>query len=442
MIPPKPGNLPRRGIRSALLTGLSVLVGLLLAVGIYASLALNRLVLRELSGIQQYLRRAEPMSTADAKLDELSYSVRSYLLIDQDAKRLPFRERARNTWPEVVDAVRRYREVALDRRELTDLLDSQLARYWAAADAGLRLEGNRHRREALDLYLRTLVPMRDGVLETVSEIGSRDRTQALSDADVAEDLARLEGNRLWMAIGLACFLSLSVAGVTYKHVAKLEQTVEDQYNHAVRASTELELLSERLLNVQEDERRRIARDLHDDFGQRVASLIFELSGAAEGEGTTPELRRKLQSAGERLGNLAKDLQQVSRSLHSAVLEKVGLEAAIRSNCDALSGRGPLNVDFHAAGVPPKLPDSIALAMYRVFQESIQNALKHSRTSRVDVSLAAAEDFGCGFEAKPDDWSCNLGLVSMRERLRMVGGSLKIRSKTGKGTEVEARIPLS
>jgi signal transduction histidine kinase len=223
----------------------------------------------------------------------------------------------------------------------------------------------------------------------------------------------------------------------------------DQYRDAKESARELERLSERLVSSHEDERRRIARDLHDDYGQRIASLIFELSGAAERSASPPVLKRAMRSMGERLGDLAKDLQQVSRSLHSAVLEKVGLEAAVRSDCDSLSARTSLSVNFRADGVPRKLPEQVALALYRVFQEAAQNALKHSQTDRLDVSIAVEEselalrvrDFGRGLEPKSEDSHDGLGLLSMRERLRMVGGVLTVRSEAGRGTEVEARAPL-
>jgi signal transduction histidine kinase len=217
----------------------------------------------------------------------------------------------------------------------------------------------------------------------------------------------------------------------------------------VKAGIELERLSRRLLTLQEDERRRIAGELHDDYGQRMASLLFELAAAAERADATPDLRRAIQNAGEHLGNVAKDLQQLSRSLHSAVLDKIGLEAAIRSDCTSLRQRIAWEVDFESVGVPKRLPEPLSLAAYRVFQEALQNALKHSQTSRLRVSLAVegpdlvlwVKDYGLGFDTESGDRPGGLGLLSMRERLRMVGGALAIHSKVGKGTQVEARLPM-
>jgi len=132
-----------------------------------------------------------------------------------------------------------------------------------------------------------------------------------------------------------------------------------------------------------------------------------------------------------------------------VLDKIGLEAAIRSDCTSLRQRIAWEVDFESVGVPKRLPEPLSLAAYRVFQEALQNALKHSQTSRLRVSLAVegpdqvlwVKDYGLGFDTESGDRPGGLGLLSMRERLRMVGGALAIHSEVGKGTQLEARLPM-
>ena len=181
----------------------------------------------------------------------------------------------------------------------------------------------------------------------------------------------------------------------------------------------------------------------------MASLLFELAAAAERTDAAPDLRLAMQKMGERLGNVAKDLQQLSRSLHSAVLDKIGLEAAIRSDCSALRQRIAWQVDFQSVDVPKRLPEPLSLAAYRVFQEALQNALKHSQTSRLGVSLSVegrdlvlrVKDYGLGFDAESANQTGSLGLLSMRERLRMIGGEFLIHSEIGRGTQVEARLPM-
>ena len=153
---------------------------------------------------------------------------------------------------------------------------------------------------------------------------------------------------------------------------------------------------------------------------------------------------------ERLGNVAKDMQQLSRSLHSAVLDKIGLEAAIRADCNSLRQRIAWDIDFQSVDVPRRLPEPLNLATYRVFQEALQNTLEHSQTSRLAVVLTVddgdlilrVKDYGHGFDAEAANQAGSLGLISMRERMRMVGGAFVIHSEIGqKGTQIEARVPI-
>jgi signal transduction histidine kinase len=332
---------------------------------------------------------------------------------------------------------------------LTAQLDSQVSDYWAIADRSLEMTGRQRAEAGVNLLIGQLIPLRDKYLATINEIGARDRADLRSAAANTSRFAQGAERRLWAVIALIVLLSLLVAGATVRYLVRLENISLAQFEASVKAAVELERLSRRLMTLQEDERRRIARELHDDYGQRMASLLFELAAAAERADATPDLRLAIQNAGEHLGNIAKDLQQLSRSLHSAVLDKIGLEAAIRSDCSSLRQRIAWEVDFESVDVPKRLPEPLSLAAYRVFQEALQNALKHSQTSRLSVSLSVegpelvlrVKDYGLGFDTESGDRNGGLGLLSMRERLRMVGGALAIHSEVGKGTQVEARLPM-
>jgi signal transduction histidine kinase len=449
VIDPHSFRLVYHKARRVVLAGLGALLALLLGFGLYAARSLDKLSASEIADVREYLSRVEYLGDVERHFTSASNSVRDYFLDPHESALPGYREQARRSLSQAMAAAREYREIATDRREPTDAIETQLSRYRAAADAAFQLDGSRRLAGATSVFYYKLLPMRDEFLATIKNLDSRDQTRILSAAGNTKKVVRSEKDWLLIAIGTAAVLALLITLMTFKHLAKLAEVAADYYLHAAEVATELRQLSERLLNSQEEERRRIARELHDDYGQRMASLIFELSSTAERSDVSPELRLAMQAMGERLGNLAKDLQQVSHGLHSAVLEKIGLEAAVRSDCDTLSKRSVLSVNFRATGVPRRLPDSIALAMYRVSQEAVQNALKHSRTGRLDVSIAVTEgelvlrvqDFGRGFETKSYDWGGSLGLLSMRERLRIVGGSFAIHSEIGSGTEVEARVPL-
>ncbi len=446
-----PGESPvRRGIRHVLLIGLGSVLAIMLALGLYASRALSSVSRAGLLTTHEYFRQSELLENIHALLWEAAGNVRDYLL-DPDSMGLPqFRDGARSTWVQARKAIEDYRtEAEPAQKPLADRLAGDADAYWAVAENSLKLTGRTRSQEGIDLIIGKLVPARERLFATISEIGARDRANLRSQGANTERFVESAENRLGAAVAFTVLLSLLVAGTTMLYLSRLERVASAQYQASLKASLELERLSRRLLSLQEDERRRIACELHDDYGQRMASLLFELSAVAERVELAPEEKGSLQKLEEGLRNLAKDLQQLSRSLHSAVLDRIGLEAAIRSDCNLLRNRTELKIEFEAADVPKRLADSTSLSVYRVFQEALQNALKHAQTDRLSVGLAVEDqelvlrvkDYGSGFETDSAHQTGSLGLVSMRERLGMVGGRLLIHSETGKGTEIEARVPV-
>jgi signal transduction histidine kinase len=445
-----PGIRPQRqGSRHILLTGLGVVLALLLALGVYAAGSLSSVSRAGTLTTHAYFQQSERLEKVHLLLSSAASAIRDYLL-DPDSLALPrHREQARVSWSQAMKAIQDYEGVATSqRRLLTSQLNAQVSRYWAIADRSLEMTGRQRTEVGVNLLIGQLVPLRDRYLATISEIGAGDRADLRSAAASTSRFVQDAERRLWTVIALIVLLSLLVAGATVRYLMRLENISMAQYQASAKAGVELEGLSRRLMTLQEDERRRIARELHDDYGQRIASLLFELAAAAE-RTDAKDLRLAMQSMGERLGNVAKDLQQLSRSLHSAVLDKIGLEAAIRSDCFALRQRTAWEVDFQSVDVPKRLPEPLSLAAYRVFQEALQNALKHSHTNRLGVSLniegadlvLCVKDYGRGFDPESANQAGSLGLLSMRERLRMMGGAFLIHSEIGIGTQVEARLPM-
>jgi PAS domain S-box-containing protein len=210
-------------------------------------------------------------------------------------------------------------------------------------------------------------------------------------------------------------------------------------------------LSGKLMSAQDEESKRISRELHDAFSQELAALSTE-SRLLKRE-LPPEARgaaKKIEGVALRIGKLATDIHQMSRRLHPAILDDLGLSAALRAECNAFSQLHGIQTDFSSSRVSKSVPGNIALCIYRVTQESLQNIAKHSGTQKVRVDLAfrrgeihlTIEDFGHGFDHQDQQRKKRgLGLISMEERVRFVGGTLIINSKPGKGTRVLARIPL-
>lgn len=211
---------------------------------------------------------------------------------------------------------------------------------------------------------------------------------------------------------------------------------------------ELQRLAGHLIEAQEEERRRISRELHDDIGQRVALLACGLDlerhrESAAGAETTTESR----TLRAELDAIATDIHKLSHELHSASLQCCGLKVALKDLCRKYTNNHDLKIDLQTDEPDFKLAPDVALCLYRVAQESLANALKHARTEKVVVRITQdgknvkllVRDFGAGFDATRQ--SGGIGLTSMRERLRLCGGVLSVKSVPSEGTEIAAQVPL-
>jgi PAS domain S-box-containing protein len=209
-------------------------------------------------------------------------------------------------------------------------------------------------------------------------------------------------------------------------------------------------VSGKLIEAHEEERNWIARELHDDFSQRIVLLGVNLEEVKRGlPGSEGRTRRRIKDACELVGELGSDIQALSHRLHSSKLELMGLVAAAAGICQELSTRQNVEIDFHSENIPKGLPREISLCLFRVLQEALQNALKHSGKRRFEVSLTRASneiqlsvhDSGVGFDPEKVISGGGLGLTSMKERLKLVGGRLSVDSKLQRGTTVHACVPL-
>jgi signal transduction histidine kinase len=216
-----------------------------------------------------------------------------------------------------------------------------------------------------------------------------------------------------------------------------------------RSESRLRDLSRRLINAQEEERKRIARELHDDVSQRLALLRNEIGSLEEKQtGQNPIDRARCSNLCSTVDELAEDIRHLSHSLHSSQLQHLGLKAALKDLCGQVEKGHPISIELQADELTQPVPAEIALCLYRVAQEALNNAAKHSGASRIVVALSTANaklkmritDSGKGFDTSkaPD----GLGLASMYERLHLVDGELLVSSKPGGGTELIAQVILT
>lgn len=216
------------------------------------------------------------------------------------------------------------------------------------------------------------------------------------------------------------------------------------------AQQALEKVSGQLIEAQEKERRRIARELHDDISQKLALLSVEIQQADGAlEGPASNTKQRLQEIRDRCFGIALDVQSLSHQLHSSKLDYLGVVAAIRGFCRELAQQRQLTIEFQDENVPSNLSPDISLCLFRVCQEALHNAVKYSGASQFAVKLGGTadevqmvvSDAGAGFDVQQAKRQAGLGLVSMQERISLVRGRLRIESKPGEGTMVVAAVPL-
>jgi signal transduction histidine kinase len=230
-----------------------------------------------------------------------------------------------------------------------------------------------------------------------------------------------------------------------------DMTERKRFEMALRdGQAELRELTGKLLQAQETERRRIARELHDDLNQSLALLAVELDMLSQKPPqSASQMTERVQGLSAQVRQLSSSVHELSHQLHPAKLEQLGLVTALTGLCKDLSHGRSLIIALKHRDVPEALPNDVALCLYRITQESLHNVIKHSGAQHAAVELSGYADSislrivddGTGFDAASLHSNGGLGLVSMRERLRLVRGELTIDSPSA-GTRIEVRVPLA
>ncbi len=208
-------------------------------------------------------------------------------------------------------------------------------------------------------------------------------------------------------------------------------------------------MTRRLIKAQEQERTRIARDLHDDIGQRLSLLAVNLEQLQQSSLKLFEVHNRIGELQKETSEIATDIQTLSHQLHSAKLEYLGIAGAMRDFCQEFGKQTKMTIDFQSQDLPSPVPPDISLCLFRVLQESLHNSAKHSGAQHVEVGLwgtsdeihLVVSDSGAGFDSERTKQSRGLGLISMEERLRVLKGTFSIESQPKRGTKIHAQVPL-
>ena len=227
-------------------------------------------------------------------------------------------------------------------------------------------------------------------------------------------------------------------------------TIARDITERKRTEESLANVSRKLVEIQERERTRIARDLHDDINQRIALLAVEIEKLkGNPPGSRAELSRRLTEVWEKLIEVSAGVNSISHQLHPPKLEYLGVVAAMKSFCKEFAASQAVEVDFKNDDIPREVPQEVSVGLFRVLQEALHNAAKHSKVRQFKVNLSRSanqlhltvSDRGIGFDTETAMSKGGLGLISMGERVRLMSGTIAIESKPMCGTTIRVRVPF-
>ena len=376
----------------------------------------------------------------DAVLDTTSESVGSY----QDRLH-DIRKDVERSLLEYVPIVESEAERA-QWRELQRELDD----YWASMIPVLALERTPTAVEARAVLRERIIPKRESIIRISDAIQSVNQHAFEREATEIAALRRAMRSQVWQTSTITVILGLTIAFMATRSAARLESRIRDQATQELHQKRELARLSSQLMQAQEDERRRIARELHDEVGQALTALKLELA-IAEGIAGAGEAGSRLAEARAITDRALHSVRDMSQLLHPSMLDDLGLPDTATWYLRGFSRRTGITSELVVERLERRLQPEIESCTYRIIQEAVTNVAKHANASlcRVEIKRTAdslhiaIEDDGKGFDqaVEATQGSRGLGLVGVRERVARLGGTLRLETKPGSGTRLLVDLPV-
>ena len=300
---------------------------------------------------------------------------------------------------------------------------------------------------AHDLMADQVVTMRSQILDWSQQLSNwNDRRLRASDAELLSQFGSLQGSLTTsLSIALGAGLLLVIASMAY--ILRLERQTRNRYHELAHSRSELERLSSRLVDAQEEERRSISRELHDEVGQSLGALLVDLGRLSTNlPSDSSQIRERIDHMKSLTERTVSTVRDIALLLRPSMLDDLGLVAALEWQGREVSRRSSMEVAVESSNVSDDLPDEYKICVYRLVQEALNNAVRHSqaRNAKVRVTGGASgieievSDDGRGFDPQR---TRGLGILGMEERVKRLGGSLAVKSSPGQGTVVRAELPL-
>ncbi len=443
---------PIAGGRRLLLAGFGGLLVLMMVAGGDALLVLRQVRASDAQVRDIYVRRSRALEQVRAGIYQSAIVMRDFLLAsDPDVAA----EQAAS-WRGIrvrTDSALEDGAAALDKVEAGPYssLQAEVKVYWRLLDFITQMREKDTRKRSAEYLSNELVRRRTAMLDLVDRI-DQISTRQLHAGDEALDAAfRSLRLRLMVMLGVTLGVGVLLAAFTIRRTLHLETELQKRYEEGVRARGELQDLSARLVSAQEEERRAISRELHDEVGQSLSALLMEAGNAGNAAARVPDgsvdVRRHVESIKKLAEASVNVIRNMTLLLRPSMLDDFGLVPALEWQAREVSKRTGLRVHVTAEEASGELPDQLRTCIYRVVQEALHNCARHAQARSVKVIVRqegrkiflSVEDDGHGFDAGRVR---GLGLVGMEERVTHLGGAFEVRSRPGAGTKVEVELPVA
>ncbi len=434
--------------RAVLGVGFGSLMVLLILVATTASRALFRVESSNAQIRQGYLQRDELLNRLRNELYRSGIDVRDYLMhADPQLAELRRGEilRTQREMDTAIEQYGKYRspEEAAAIKELRRELDE----YFSLVEPVLHWDAEARKTQGPDFLRTQMFPRRQQLLQVSERIREIDSRQlSLGQARVATVFAGFR-RQILVTASITLLFGMALAFLAIGQVQRLERQSDLRYRQVVRAREELHKLSARIVSAQEEERRKLSRELHDEIGQSMSALLVELGNLdsmlpPENGGAHEQLQRVKRLAESNVGVV----RNMALLLRPSMLDDLGLVPALKWQAREVARRTGMKVRVDAEDIPDDLPDLHRTCIYRVVQEALHNATRHSKATHVRVTVrrgpdgvfAEIQDDGEGFPARQEK---GMGILGMEERVHHLGGDCLVQSEPGHGTSVTIRLPL-
>ena len=427
--------------------GFGGLIVFIIAASLIALMQLDHVRTDDARIRRAFLTRLESLEQIRSQIYLSGTYIRDYLLSPDPSGAAAQRERLAQIENQTRTMLNTYaQQLDTAEGEAFGALQAEIDDYWRVLQTTFQWSPAERERLRYAFFYEQLVPRRTTMLQIADAIaGINERGLNRAEAQLGRSAGNLRESLL-ATFGIACIGGLALALATIALTLRLERELERRFEESVQARADLQQLSAKLVRAQEDERRSLARELHDEIGQALSGILME-AGNAETARDPLDLRdrlRAISAIAERTLNQVRDLALL---LRPSMLDDFGLLPALNWQAREVSKRTGLNIAVEADAACDDLPDEHRTCIYRAAQEAMNNAARHAQARSVRVIVRresgkvrfSVQDDGCGFDAR---YTRGLGLLGMEERVRRLGGALIIESQPGRGATISAELPVA